>query len=206
MAVLSLVRWGWRVRHIWCPIGMHVAHFGPSTGKLVPTRVKPKVNTTIAWVGRPGAGPTVWGCQVKVLVNATMTVKMGMLRSGGLGRLSGLCNRGVVDGSGCARPDFATSPLATTTRLPLSWSLLGWGIFGYVIFAWLSAPHCTSGLGALTSLGGSEGGIFLSVGRGEGGLMSSDDCSGLLSVFGGFGQGSPCGFHSGNGWTKPLLH
>ena len=192
------------MRYMWCPILMHVAHFGPSTGKLVPTWVKPKVNTTIAWVGRPGAGPTVWGCQVKVLVNATMTVKMGMLRSGGLGRLSGLCNRGVVDGSGCARSDFATSLLATTTRRPLSLSLLGWGSFGYVIFAWLSAPHCTSGLGALTSLGGSEGGRFLSVGRGEGGLMSSDDCPGCLSVFGGFGEGSPSGFHIGNGWTKPL--
>ena len=134
MAVLSLDRWGGRVRDMWCPIVMHVARFGPSTGKLVPTWVKPKVNTTIAWVGRPGAGLTVWGCQVKVLVNATMTVKMGMLRSGGLGRRSGLCNRGVVDGSGCARSDFATRPLATTTSLPLSLRLLSWGGFAHVIF------------------------------------------------------------------------
>ena len=71
--------WGRRVRDMWWLIVKHVARFGPGTGKVVPPRVKPKVHPTKAKVGRPRAGPTVGGCQVKVLVNATMTVKMGML-------------------------------------------------------------------------------------------------------------------------------
>ena len=119
MAILSLDRWGGRVRDRWCPIVKHVAHFGPGTGKVVPPRVKPKVHPTKAGVGRPRAGPTVGGFQVKVLVNATMTVKMGILPSGGFRLLPGLCNSGVVYGSGFANTGFATSPLATSTRLPL---------------------------------------------------------------------------------------